>query len=151
MGGIVMTREIDAPIETVFDIVGDPRQFAKAQPQILKIVFVTDRTSGVGTRFRETRLMGSKRASTELEITEFDPPKRIRLVAEAGGTVWDSLFTLEQASPDAPTRLTLTMAATPKNLVARLANTLLTGMITKAIGADMDAIKRYCEQARARK
>ena len=40
-------------------------------PDVVKIEMLSDTTSGVGTRFLETRLMRGKEATTELEVTEY--------------------------------------------------------------------------------
>ena len=46
------------------------------------------------TRFRETRVMKGREASTVLEVTEYESPRRIRLVSDEGGTIWDTVFTV---------------------------------------------------------
>lgn len=45
-------------------------------------------------RFRELRRMGNREQVTELEVTEWDPPHSVRMVADSHGTVWDTLFTI---------------------------------------------------------
>ena len=52
-----VTRLIDAPVELVFDTVADFRNYSKANPDITQVELRTDSQRGVGTRFRETRLM----------------------------------------------------------------------------------------------
>ena len=56
------------------------------------MVFLSEVRTGVGTRFRETRLMHGKERSTELEVTEYVENERVRMVADTDGTVWDSVF-----------------------------------------------------------
>ena len=84
MRPISTTRQIDAPIEKVFAAVSDVRNFSEAVPHIVKVEFLTDQKTGVGTRFRETRLMGGKEASTELEVTEYVENDRVRIVRAEG-------------------------------------------------------------------
>ncbi|MEL7155904.1 MAG: SRPBCC family protein, partial [Actinomycetota bacterium] len=105
-----VSRTINAPAEHVFDVVAHIENFSRAVPTITDVEFLTDQRRGVGTRFRETRVMGRRQASTELEVTEYEGGRRIRLVADEGGSIWDSVFTTE---PDGEgTRLELTMVAT---------------------------------------
>jgi uncharacterized protein YndB with AHSA1/START domain len=88
----VITRDIGAPREKVFRAVADIGQFSQAIPQIVRVELLSDVTSGLGARFRETRLMNGKEIPTELTVTEYVANERIRLVAESHETVWDSLF-----------------------------------------------------------
>ena len=94
----LLSRTIDAPIEKVFDTVAHIENFSKAVPDIIKVEFLSDRHSGVGARFRETRRMGKREASTELEVTEFVQNDHIRFVSDAGGIIWDTVFTTTPAS-----------------------------------------------------
>lgn len=144
MSQTTAVRTIDAPLERVFDTVAHIENFAKAVPQIVATEFLSDVTSGVGTRFRETRLMHGREATTELEVTEYAENERVRIVADAGGTVWDTVFTV---SPDSDgVQLTLTMDARPYRLLSRVVNPFIKGFVRRAIESDMDAVKTYCEE-----
>jgi hypothetical protein len=55
MSRTVATRVIQAPLSTVFNTVSDVRQLAQALPVITNVEFLTSTTSGVGTRYRQTR------------------------------------------------------------------------------------------------
>ena len=139
-----VTRTIDAPIELVFDTIANINNFAKAVPHIVKTEFVSDVTSGVGTRFRETRLMKGRQATTELEVTEYVPNDHVRIVSDTGGTLWDTVFTVR---PDGgQTRLDMVMDAHAHKFIPKLINPLIKGVIKKAIEDDMDAVKAYCEK-----
>ena len=142
-----LSRTISAPVEAVFEIVADPVNFTKAVPEIVKVEFLTDQTAGVGTRFRETRVMRGREAATELEVTEFVRNARVRLVTKAGGTVWDSVFTVTPAEGGRGTRLDLVMEARPYRLLARIFVPLMKGIVAKAVAGDLDAVKAYLEGA----
>ena len=136
-------RTIDAPVEMVFETVAHIDNFSKAIPRIVNVEFLSTVKSGVGARFRETRDMRGRHAVTELEVTEYVDNDRVRLVADAGGTTWDTVFTVTPTNDR--TRLTMVMDATAHNLLAKLLNPLLKGMIKKEIEKDMDSVKAYCE------
>lgn len=138
-----VTRTIDAPVELVFKTIANINEFSKAIPGIIKVEILSDTKSGVGTRFRETRLMKGKEATTELEVREYADNERIRIVADTGGTVWDSVFTV--AEKNGATELALVMEANPYKLIAKLTTPLISGMVKKALENDMDAVKTYCE------
>lgn len=137
-------RQIDAPIDRVFDTVAHIENFAKAVPDIIDVEILNDVQNGVGARFRETRRMNGRDAATELTVTEYVPNERVRLVSDAGGAIWDSLFTLTPKSGGV--FLVLEMSARPRTILARLTTPLLMGVVAKAVAKDMDAVKQFCEQ-----
>ena len=62
------TRTINGPIERVFETVSNVEKFSRAVPHITNVEFLTDEKTGVGARFRETRIMRGKEATTELTV-----------------------------------------------------------------------------------
>ena len=139
-------RTIAAPADLVFAAVADVEHFARAVEDIERVEFVSETRAGLGTRFRETRVMRGREATVELEITEFAPPERVRFLSEAGGVQWDTVFEVTAAG-DGSTRLSMVMEATPLTFMARLFMPLMKGMVRKAIASDMDAVEAYCERA----
>jgi uncharacterized membrane protein len=139
----VATRTIAAPVDRVFATVAHIDRFQEAVPHITNVEFLTETRSGVGTRFRETRLMRGREASTELEVTEYVQDERVRLVSDAGGTVWDTVFTVQASGSG--TELSMVMDARPYKLTALVVNPMISRMLTKALETDMDAVKAYCE------
>ena len=91
--------------------------------------------------------MGSRKASTVLEVTEYVPDERVRFVSDQGGTIWDTTFTVEPDGDGRGTRLDMVMEARPYKLIARLVTPLMKGVVAKAIAADLDATKAYAEAA----
>jgi carbon monoxide dehydrogenase subunit G len=140
---IVVTRTIHVPVDVVFQTVADIRRFSQALPHVVKVEFLSEAKSGVGTRFRETRLMNGKEAVTELKVTEFVENDRVRLVADSHGTVWDTVFTVKPENER--TLLTITMDARAYRLFARIINLLIGGMVKKGVERDMDLVKAFCE------
>jgi uncharacterized protein YndB with AHSA1/START domain len=136
-------RMIDAPVEMVFNTVAHIEEFRKALPYVVDVEFLTEQHTGVGTRFRETRLMQGKRHVTELEVTEYEPYRRVRLVTDTNGTIWDTVFSVDDR--DGLTRLELAMDANAHKLTARLVNPLIKGFVQYAIDGDLDRVKKYCE------
>lgn len=140
-----ISRTINAPVDAVFETVSDISQYTRAVPDIVRVEFVTERKTGVGTRFRETRRMGKREATTELEVTEYVKDERVRMVSDAGGTVWDSVFTVTAMGDGEGTRLDLVMEARPYRLLSRLMVPLMKGVVAKAVAGDMDALKAWLE------
>lgn len=144
MSRTTIVTSIDAPIDRVFDTVAHIENFSKAVPHITDVEFLTEQHQGEGTRFRETRLMRGREASTTLEVSEYVENERTRMVADEGGTIWDTTFTVASTNGGG-TDLTMVMEATAYKTLAKVVNPLMKGIIAKAVKADMDAIKVYCE------
>ncbi len=140
----VIKRIIRAPVGRVFGVVSDIAQFSEAIPHIVNVEMLSGNTVGVGARFRETRLMRGREATTELVVTEYEADRRVRFVSDEGGTIWDTVFSVEPIGTER-TQLTMIMDAKAYKLRARLINPLIRGMIARAIEDDMDAVKVYCE------
>ena len=140
-----LSRTIDAPIGVVFATVSDISNFSQAVPHIVNVEFLSEARVGVGTRFRETRMMGSRRATADLRVTEFVANERVRIVADQGGTVWDTVFTVAGAEGGRATRLDMVMEARPYRLLAKVMVPLAKSVVAKAIAADLDAVKTYAE------
>ncbi len=137
-------RHIRAPRDLVFRTLSDIEQFSQAIPHIVRVEILSDQKVGLGTRFRETRLMNGREATTVLEVTEYVENDRIRLVADAGGTIWDSVFVVHSAGDD-QTELTLTMVGNAYTFFAKIMNFMIGPMLKKALAGDMDAVKTHCE------
>jgi hypothetical protein len=144
MPKIEITRMIDAPVDKVFRTVSEINEFSKAIPHIIRTEILSDVKSGVGTHFRETRLMKGKEATTELEVTEYIENERVRIVSDTHGTLWDTIFTVKSVAGQ--TELIMTMHAKAYKLLPKLMNLLIKGMVKTAIAQDMDAVKAFCEK-----
>ena len=145
MKSIKSSRQIQADLEKVFETISDVRNFSKAVPAITKVEFITEQKSGAGTRFLETRKMGKREHTCELAVTEFSENESIRIVSDAGGTVWDSIFKVRKEGEGV--ELTLEMEARPHKFLAKILNPLIRGMVVKGLESDMDSVKAYCEGA----
>jgi carbon monoxide dehydrogenase subunit G len=139
----VVSRTIKAPVEKVFDTVAHIDRFSKVVENIIRVEYVTEQKRGVGTRFRETRRMNGQELTVELAVTEYVENKRVRLVSDMQGTVWDTSFTVAPSGQG--TTLTMTMEARAYKLMAKLINPLIKGMVRKGIEKDLDAVKHFCE------
>ncbi len=139
-------RTIDAPVDVVFKTLADIREYSKAVPHVIKYEFLTEATSGVGTRYRETREMNGREVVNDLEITEYVENDRVRIVADANGTIWDTIFSV--APSDGKTMVKILTEARAYKLLPRLINPLIKGMVAKAGAKDMELVKAYCENNR---
>jgi carbon monoxide dehydrogenase subunit G len=136
-------RTIRAAVDRVFRTVADPHEFQQAIPGASKVEFLTPGRRGVGMRFRATRIVKGKPSTFEQEVTEYVENDRVRMLNVTDGVPWDSTFAV-RSDGDA-TILTLTMDALPERLHQKMMMRLIHGMVQKALEADMDGVKSYCE------
>ena len=146
MKPIQISRTIAAPLDLVFQTVSDVRNFRDAVPHIKKVEFLSDQQVGAGTRFRETRLMNGREHAVEIEVAEYVENDRVRMISDAGGTIWDTMFTVSESAGSVT--LGMTMNIEPHTLLARMMAPLIRGMVVKGVEADMDAVKAFCESTR---
>lgn len=145
MTTITVRRAIDAPADQVFATASDIERFPDANPDVLAVEFVTEQRSGAGTRFRETRRHGNKQMVTELEVTEYDPAaRRVRMVTDMGGTVWDTIFEVRETA--AGSEVVATMDCRAHKLMAKLLNPLLQPLFRRGMERHFDAFQAYCER-----
>lgn len=140
---------IAAPQPRVFAALSDPASWPRMIPGILAVEILTPPPVGVGTRFRETRMMHGRRASEEMTIATLEPDRLLVLTAENHGARYRATHVVESLSPDS-CRLTLAFAGEPVTLIARLLTPLailMRGAVRRQLAADLDAIKVFCEAA----
>lgn len=147
MSRITVSHAIEAPVATVFNVVTDIERMPQSNPDVVKVEFLSDQRTGAGTRFRETRSSKGKEMVTELELTEFVPNERARFVTDAGGTVWDTVFTFRPTgSPQgSATELEIQLDARAHKLLAKIMNPLIKGMVRRGMEKHMTALCAYCE------
>ncbi|MDH3693619.1 MAG: SRPBCC family protein [Gammaproteobacteria bacterium] len=107
---------INASVDMVFQAVSNIETFPNIISQTQSVEFVTDKKSGVGTRFRESRTMGKNQMTFELEVTEWRDNKYIRMVNDSHG------------------------------MGARIRNFLLQGLYKGSLNRHLQAVKQHCEK-----
>lgn len=149
MGLLTLSIHVDAPPERVFAAATDIPRAAERIRGITGIRMQTDGPVGVGTVWRETRVMFGKEHTETLEITAFDPPRSYSVGCDSCGVLWDSRF--EFVPENGGTRVDLVMRSTPRTLWARVMGAVTTPLFRKAlmrcIAEDLEDIKRHAEGA----
>ena len=139
-------KHVEALREEVFAVASDFRNAAQNIRGIEELEVLTDGPIGVGTRFRETRLMFGKRSTEEMEITAFNPPEGYTVEAESCGAHYRAEY---RFIPDiAGTHLRVTFDTRPVSRLAKLMSPLsllLIGPMKKLIDADLEDVKAAAE------
>ena len=138
---------IAAPQETVFQRLANIEQFTQAVPHITKVEFLSEQKYGVGTEFRETRVMNGREATATLKVTELVENESLRIISDEGGTEWDTKF--QVSAQDGQTQMDMEMEARPQKRVAKFLTPLILPMVEKFVIQDMELVKSYCEEKSA--
>ncbi|MDJ0753952.1 MAG: SRPBCC family protein [Ardenticatenaceae bacterium] len=85
MSGFTLSEWINHPVEDVFEALMSPEKAPKVMSNIKSMKQLTPGPVGVGTRFREIRLMNGQEQQTDLEVVRFEAPTRYSVTAEASG------------------------------------------------------------------
>lgn len=144
MAKLSISRLIAAPVELVFAVISRIRNFADIIPEISMIEILSDSDTGIGTRFRETRLIGKKSITAEIEITDYVENNLIRMVADNQGSIWDTIFTF--TPEEDATILELHIESRAYRLIPKVLNPLSMRIISKMMENNMDRLKNYCEK-----
>ena len=138
--------QIRAPQAKVFEAFSDLEALPKHVKAIAKVELLTPGEVGVGTRFRETRVMFGSEQTETMEVTAFAPPDSLREEARSGGMHYVSLWRFTEV--DGVTTVSIDFVGTPERFLARAMNvvfSLMTGSMKKAFLADMSDLKAVLE------
>jgi carbon monoxide dehydrogenase subunit G len=147
MTAVSCDAHVAAPPNKVFDVFSAIDRAADRVSGIKRIERLTPSPVGVGTRFKETRVMFGKEATEEMTFTAFDPGRGYTLGAESSGCRYIINFRFE---PDGTgTRVTASFTAQPLSTMAKVMGVLMgwmmKRMLTKCLRKDMDELKAAAE------
>ncbi len=100
-GPIEISQEVAAPASTVWDLITD----IEHSPEFISGITSVERLDGgdsfgVGTRWRETRVMFGKSASEEMEVTAVEPGHSYTTEAQHGKAHYTSSLSVEPTGDD---------------------------------------------------
>ena len=144
---IRVSRLIQAPIDRVFDVFSDITRIEERISGITKVDILSDTTGGIGTRWRETRIMFGQEATEEMEISAFRPNQSYEVVAASRGSEYHTIYTFTEQNGG--TLVEMIFSGKAVSFMAKLMMplaSLMSGTARKALEADMDELKAICEQ-----
>lgn len=139
--------KINAPIDKVFEVFADIKGAQDRITGITKIDILSDAKSGIGTKWRETRIMFGKEATEVMEITDLQKNAFYTVEADSHGTKYKTIYEFE-SQDDGSTIVKMIFEGKPYTFGARLMGIMwffLKGATTKALEKDMIDLKKYCE------
>ena len=97
MDGFSLTMSISQPPKTVFAFLADPANMTHWYKAVEQVALRPGPQAGKGTRFQLTRSLPGGRAVNVVEITEYEPDRRLTLESRSGPTPFWYAYTLGAA------------------------------------------------------
>lgn len=142
MNGFEFDQHIAAPPERVFEVLADPTRASAFLDNITQSTKLTDGPTGVGTVFRETRLVGGKESSADLLVTAHEPNTHLGISTEAEGITVEYHYRL---TPDAHgTRLSWACELQAAGL-RRMMLPVIAAIMKREDGGHLRKLKAYLE------
>lgn len=137
--------EIDRPVDQVFAYVTDPEKLPSWQTNTVSAEVTSDGPFGLGTRLREVHSApGGKRLESLVEVSQYEPGKRLELRILEGPLAVDGLFLFE-VTQGGSTRVELFGSSRPEGSM-RLAQPLLKRFVRRQFAANLRMLKRVMEE-----
>jgi len=144
MKGFELTERIARSPEDVFEVLSNPTRATEFLDNITESRQFTDGPIGVGTVFRETRVMNGKEASADLLLSAYQPYSHVGITTGAEGITVAYRYHL---SPDGDgTRLTWTCELEASGLRKAMLP-VVAAILRKEDGDHLRKMKAYLEAA----
>jgi len=150
MASLQVTHDIKADPQAVWSIVVGMDDWVDVIEAIESVERLDDgERFGLGTTWRETRTMFGKKATEDMEVTEFDDGRRYATAAESHGSKYFSKISVEPT--DGGCRITMGFRGEPQSTLARVMDVtvgrLFIGATRKALARDLADIGAAAEAA----
>ena len=143
---VSVCQEIKGSPEQVFAAASDFERASEWVAAITQIEMLSEGPVGVGTRFRETRVMFKREASEEMTVSEFIPGRAYTLTSVSCGAEYKSRFTFR--SQGDKTMVNVLFKTQPHSLFAKLTaplSLLMRGTMRGCLQDDLEALRARME------
>ena len=140
---------ISAEPELVFAAMTDVEQWRHWMQGLVSIQQLTPGAFGVGTKWKETRMMYGRQASELFEVTSCVPARSLGLAVDGSkGTTGrgEFRFDYQLAPANGGTRLQMTGSIVMPGFLSGLMCRVTTGTFKKACDRDLAAMKAFLEK-----
>jgi uncharacterized protein YndB with AHSA1/START domain len=143
MSGFATSEWIACTPNRIFEFITDSSNAPKIVPSVKSTVKLTEGPPKVGTRYRETRLMGGKEHHAELEVSEYAEPQlyAMRNVTDGIETVYR--YNLQPERDGTRIDLVCDIRATG---IKKVMLPLVAFMLKKEDGAHLQRLKQVLEE-----
>jgi uncharacterized protein YndB with AHSA1/START domain len=146
MSTIIVSRDIAAPVETVFAMFTDIEHGPGRVSGIKHVEMMTFGDFRLGTKWVETREVLGRLDDAEMEITTFERNRSYTITHHKAGVRIDALFTFEPMG--AATRVSIEFALHPQGLPPALLSPLewaIAGKVRDVLNTDLVDLKQSIE------
>ncbi len=147
MKPLTIAVEVHASVPVVWNAITDIEHCAERIPAIKEIVMLTPLPVGLGTRWRETRVMFGRDATETMEIYAWHPMQEYTAGATSCGCEYRA--TLRCTPRGEGTLLESEFSAKPLTFLAKVMSAIMMPLMKsgmrKALRGDIEAIKHSCE------
>jgi uncharacterized protein YndB with AHSA1/START domain len=150
MAPCTVSLHINAPPATVFALASDVRSWVGRVKAIKKVEVLTSGNVGLGTKWRETRMMFGREATEKLEFVWWSVGKSYAVGCESCGAKYRTTF--EFIPEDGGTLVKVSMVVKPVTFFAKLMSplgALMMGGMKKCLLGDLEDLKREIESGGA--
>jgi uncharacterized protein YndB with AHSA1/START domain len=137
-----ISATIKRPVEDVFAVVSDPESSPKWSSASLESAKTSAGPVGVGTTTRAVSKFLGRRIESELEITDFEPNRRLAWESKSGPFPIQATVTFEGVNGG--TRVNATIDAEPGGFF-KLAEPLIVSIAKRQFQSDFDNLKDLME------
>lgn len=153
-----LSRIIDAAPEAVFSALADASNLVDMIDQVALIEFTSDKRSGLGSRFIETRVPGGlaglmgklfwpRGVKFAIECTRFVENQCVVYSANSMGIRFDSVFSVSALDSLDRSQLEMCTEMHPQGWLGNLILPLVRFASASQLTKDIDGIKAYCERS----
>lgn len=146
MASFTIIETIDAEPNVVFDALTDLEKLPERIEGITGIELLTEGRVGVGSQFKETRVMFGKEASETMTVSELERPTRLVFTADSHGCAYVTTHSLRTENDK--TVVELTFEGKPHKPIAKLLAFMMKPMMKsceKASAQDLADLKQSLE------
>lgn len=150
MSEMKLSRDVAADAGTVWRLVIDLDRAPEVISGIQRVERLDGGDFGVGTRWRETRVMLGREATEELEVTAMSPGRSYTVEADSRGVHYRSTMSVVPLGADR-SRLEMTFADQPRGPGAKVLGAtigrLFEAQTRKALQRDLDDLAAAAERS----
>jgi carbon monoxide dehydrogenase subunit G len=139
MSGFILKETINRSPEIVFDFITDAKNMVATLPTMQKLEKMTDGEVGVGTRYRQTRLIAGQSGEAEVKVTGFDRPTLFKVDTSLSGVFASYTYVINAGKNPETTDISCTLAIQADGF-KKLMLPMIVGIIEREDG---DMLKRF--------
>jgi carbon monoxide dehydrogenase subunit G len=134
---------IDCPINEVFDFISDLRNGPKMNEDILSVEKLTEGPIGVGSKFKETKVIRGRNAEAMIEVVQFEANKAFSAQSEVNGLKVTYHYQLSEGNTGTIVKFQCEIKTS--GLIMTLTKPLITKILKKEDGDHLTYIRRALE------